>query len=122
MKQPVWFLASSVGLTVILYVLAYYLLPPPPPSASMVLLFAAIAMVAVWMVSLCVRKLRARGHKPALLWFVIAGVTLAMALSGCSSARPPATQANAGSGDAAAPAPPPPHCGRIGGAESVSCI
>ncbi len=49
MKKTVIFLACSIGLTLVFYLLADYLLPPPPPSTEMMLLFGGIAMVLVWM-------------------------------------------------------------------------
>lgn len=55
MKKTGVFIACSVALTLVFYLLADYLLPPPPPSAPMMLLFAGIAMVLVWLAQCCVR-------------------------------------------------------------------
>ena len=85
MKQPVWFIALSIGVTAVFYVLAYYLLPPPPPSGALVALFAGVALVLVWAGSAGVRRLRKKDGKTVVVWFV-AAVAIA-ALAGCSSAK-----------------------------------
>ncbi|HTZ89986.1 MAG TPA: hypothetical protein VMA71_06585 [Alloacidobacterium sp.] len=99
MKKTVAFLACSIALTLVFYLLADYLLPGPSPSATMVLLFAGIAMVLVWLVQCFVRVSRAKkggAHTVVLLVGVLAGL-LAAHLCGCSRA-PTAT-----------PAPPSPQ-------------
>ncbi len=111
MKQSVWFIASSIGLTVLFYMLAYYLLPESPPSAALVFLLAAISMVTVWVASLCIRRFRAGSHKAPLLYFVISAAGLAMLLAGCAKdSRPGRTGGSAESVDqsSTAPQPPPP--------------
>ena len=59
MKRPTVFLACSIALTLLFYLLADFFLPPPPPSAPVMLLFAGIAMVLVWVVQMCIHCLRA---------------------------------------------------------------
>jgi hypothetical protein len=58
MKRSAVFLACSIALTLLFYLLAYFFLSPLPPSAPMTLLFAGIAMVLVWVVQMCIHCLR----------------------------------------------------------------
>lgn len=58
MKRSAVFLACSIALTLLFYLLADFFLPPPPPSAPVMLLFAGIAMVLVWVVQMCIHCLR----------------------------------------------------------------
>ncbi|WP_158752384.1 hypothetical protein [Acidobacterium sp. S8] len=106
MKKTGVFIACSVALTLLFYLLADYLLPPPPPSAPMMLLFAGIAMVLVWLAQCCVRangNKKDNAHTKLVIVGVLAG--LALSLSACNSApRETAAPAPAQS----APPPPPP--------------
>lgn len=63
MKKTITFLAWSIALTFVFYLLADRLLPPPPPSTQMTLLFAGIAVIVVWIVQ-CVFGFRKRNSLP----------------------------------------------------------
>jgi hypothetical protein len=111
MKKAPWFIACSIALTVLFYMLAYYLLPPPAPTAGMVLLFAAIAMVIVWAVGVGIKKWRAGragsgagqsstgGH--AVLAFLLLGALSPFAIRSVNTASVIAAEA--------APTPQPPN-------------
>jgi hypothetical protein len=60
MKKVPGFIACSIALTVVFYMLAYYSDPSTPITPGMVLLFAAVAMVIVWAVGVGIKKLRER--------------------------------------------------------------
>ncbi len=108
MKQPVWFIGASIGLTVLFYVMAYYLLPPPPPTPALAFMFAGIAIVTVWVAYICIRKFRERSQKAKLVWFVISAAGLSLLLVGCTKATPPAPEAgSSGSATQSSTAPPP---------------
>jgi uncharacterized membrane protein len=63
MKQSAVFLACSVALTLLFYLLAYFFLSPPQPTTAMTLLFAGIAMALVWVVQMGIHCLRSRSGK-----------------------------------------------------------
>jgi hypothetical protein len=103
MKKAPGFIACSIALTVLFYMLAYYLLPPAP-TAGMVLLFAAVAMVIVWAVGAGIKKLRARkaggaGAGPSgtgshvVLAFLLLGVLSPFAMRSVNTASVMAAEA-----------------------------
>ena len=103
MKTTGTFLACSVALTLVFYLLADYLLPGPPPSAAMVLLFAGFAMVLVWLARTAIQSIRNsrakknKAHTTTTLLVAAVLTGLALHISACSQAAPPS----------AAPPPPP---------------
>lgn len=110
MKKTSGFIACSIALTVLFYMLAYYLLPPPPPSAAMVLLFAAVAMVITWAIGAGWKKFRARGTSTTtthLLWAIglLGFLSVLMACSWASA--PTATPASSAAPPPPAEGPPP---------------
>src|SRR5258708_34361831 len=60
MKKVPGFIACSIALTVVFYMLAYYQFPTDTLTPGIVLLFAAVAMVIVWAVGAGIKKLRER--------------------------------------------------------------
>lgn len=114
MKKAPGFIALSIGLTVVFYMLAYYLLPAPPPSAAMVLLFAAVAMLITWGVGAGIKKYRSRGTH-VIVWLLLGG--MACALTGCSPApsRAPESPGSPPPVSAEPPPPPPPGEGPAAG-------
>jgi hypothetical protein len=93
MKTTVAFLACSVALTLVFYMLDVYLLPGPPPSAAMVVLFAGVAMVLVWLARSAIQGIRNsrakknNAHKAVLFAAALTG--LALLVSACHKASPP---------------------------------
>jgi zinc transporter ZupT len=73
MKRSAVFLACSIALTLLFYLLADVFLPPPPPSAPVMLLFAGIAMVLVWVVQMCVHCLRSGKQNTHTAKLLLAG-------------------------------------------------
>lgn len=91
MKKTPAFLACSIALTLLFYMLAYYLLHFSP-TAPLVLLFAAVAMVITWAIGAAMKKFRSRGADAAnaggnpphiVVAFLVLGLLgMAMALAG----------------------------------------
>jgi|HubBroStandDraft_2_1064218.scaffolds.fasta_scaffold132300_1 hypothetical protein len=74
MKRSAVFLACSIALTLLFYLLAYFFLSPPLPSTPMTLLFAGIAMVLVWVVQMCVHCLRSGKQNTHTAKLLLTGV------------------------------------------------
>ncbi len=80
MKRSAVFLACSIALTLLFYLLAYFFLSPPPPSVPMTLLFAGIAMALVWVVQMCIHCLRSGKQNTQTVKLFLAGVLGALLL------------------------------------------
>jgi FlaA1/EpsC-like NDP-sugar epimerase len=78
MKRSAVFLACSIALTLLFYLLAYFLLSPPQPTTAMTLLFAGIAMALVWVVQMCIHCLRSGKQNTHTVKLLLVGLGAGM--------------------------------------------
>jgi hypothetical protein len=86
MKKSALFLAPTIALTLLFYLLAYFYLPPPPPSGSMMALFAGVAAVLVWLWQIGFRKARSR-RKTGRVSLLLFSIALQLGLASCHQAQ-----------------------------------